>query len=75
MPTYRVVGEYQPRIDQERFGRLRDLFDSYSVRWTPRFKPDGTGNVVEADVSDYGGAAHIEDGLIKLGYKVTITKV
>jgi hypothetical protein len=75
MPTFRVVAKYQPKVGHELFGRFRDLVIGYRVKWTHDCNPNGTGNVYEIIVHEYGRALHISDELIKLGMDVEVAQV
>jgi hypothetical protein len=74
MPTFRIVAEYQRKMDNELLGRVRNLFERYQVKRAHRCKPDGTGNIYEIVVIGHGRALHITDELIKLGMQVEFTQ-
>jgi hypothetical protein len=74
MPTFRIIAKYQRKVDNELFGRIRDLFERHQVKRTHRCKPDGTGNIYEIVVTGHGRALHITDELIKLGMEADFTQ-
>ena len=75
MLTFRIVAEYQLKVDHELFGRFLSLVTSSRVKWTHDCNPDGTGHVYKITVHERGRAVRIKDELIKLGMEVDLTEV
>jgi hypothetical protein len=74
MPTFRIVAQYQRKMDNELLGQVRNLFERYQVKRAHRCKPDGTGNIYEIVVTGHGRALHITDELTKLGMEAEFTQ-